>query len=49
MLTQNEFIAEANSKALIFFLLGLLGLLMSIIQNAIFSVIGENITRQIRS
>jgi ATP-binding cassette subfamily B (MDR/TAP) protein 1 len=45
----STFMTEANKYALIFFLLGLLGLLMSVIQNAIFAVIGEGITRQIRS
>jgi hypothetical protein len=41
MMKQNDFIDQANKYALIFFLLGLLGLIMSVIQNAIFSVIGE--------
>jgi hypothetical protein len=36
MLTQKDFIVEADQKALIFFLLGVLGLIMSIIQNGIF-------------
>jgi hypothetical protein len=40
MLTQKDFIVEADTKALIFFLLGVLGLLMSVIQNGIFEVIG---------
>lgn len=49
MLTQKNIIDDASTKALIFFLLGVLGLLMSTIQNAIFEVIGEKITRKIRS
>ena len=49
MLTQKNIIDDASTKALIFFLLGVLGLLMSTVQNAIFEVIGEKITRKIRS
>ena len=40
---------EANTKALIFFLLGVLGLLLAIIQNMIFEYIGQKITSKIRS
>lgn len=35
-----DFMDSANTKALIFFLLGVLGLLLSVIQSAIFSFIG---------
>jgi preprotein translocase subunit Sss1 len=35
-----DFMDQANTKALIFFLLGILGLLLAIIQNIIFSFIG---------
>ncbi len=40
---------EANTKALIFFLLGVLGLFLSIVQNMVFEYIGEKITSKIRS
>jgi ABC-type bacteriocin/lantibiotic exporter with double-glycine peptidase domain len=49
MLSKKNFIDEASVKALIFLLLGVLGLLLSIVQNVIFEVIGEKITRKIRS
>ena len=45
----SNFMDQADTKALIFFLLGVLGLLLSIIQSAIFSYIGEKITHKIRS
>ena len=49
MLTKKYFMEEANTKALIFFLLGVLGLLLAIIQNMIFEYIGQKITSKIRS
>lgn len=49
MLTQKDFISEAETKALIFFLLGVLGLILSIVQNICFEVIGGEITTKIRS
>lgn len=49
MLSKKNFMEEANTKALIFFLLGVLGLLLSIVQNMVFEYIGQKITSKIRS
>lgn len=45
----DKLVREANKYALIFFLLGILALICSIIQSTIFIVIGEKMTRKIRS
>lgn len=49
MLITKDFLDDAETKALIFFLLGVLGLLLSIVQNVCFEVIGGEITEKIRS
>jgi len=49
MLNQKDFIDEASTRALIFFLLGILGVILSIIQNVCFEILGGKITNEIRS
>lgn len=49
MLRQKDFIDEASTRALIFFLLGILGVILSIIQNVCFEILGGKITNEIRS
>lgn len=44
-----DFLDQSNTKALVFLILGIIGLVLSIVQNVIFSFIGEKITHKIRS
>lgn len=49
MLDKDNLINEASDKALIFFLLGVLGIILSILQNVCFEIVGGKITSEIRS
>lgn len=49
MLDKDNLINEASDKALIFFLLGILGIILSILQNVCFEIVGGKITSEIRS